>query len=250
MDSQYLYKIKEEIDQRAASKNCSLKDFYENKSTWEISSPKKLERTLGISDISHDYKFPDNMEAQEFYDCLKPLQIMALAEKNSYALLNASKVPQAVHEDIFFEWYDTYMPAAKKIYKTILDLNPELKPFFKQSEQSPYQSLESLVLTTTSAYPVECAEYFATSANKDALNSEKAYTNRIIKERTGGAFEGAFNSWCVSPKTFEKIMRKMDEKAYKAVSLAKQTPQKPSSTKSFEQNSFMQFQESRGYFDD
>ena len=193
---------------------------------YENYSPvKQLEAILGISGISREYKFPEDITPLTFESYLKPLRIYEMAERGclKYEEEEATKFLAPLKPEA--------LRFAENVFGQLAELNPELKEVPNQKTIHNYVAIISGVC---SGFPLKDISDFCdsiqngnTEKNKQLNYNKKKYSHKLcelllqkgkpnnsknIPELNEKVDKNRFfTNWCPSEESFEKIYTSLEK---------------------------------------
>lgn len=205
---------------------------------------KRLEETLDIKGIYHNYNFPGNMPPLEYENLMKPMRLFEVLERSS--------APEQEREKKLKEHLQKAKPqclfAIRQMYEELTELNPELKK--AKIKPSQISSYVAVISGACSGFPPEDIVEFSQARSgeaNDKLNEEKRNFSKLLETKTGKHRNDGghlVENWCPSLSTRNKIIDIVDKQ------YPKEKPQPKMTQHSFYDSDYYRFLESRGFYND
>lgn len=205
---------------------------------------KRLEETLGIKGIYHEYKFPNDIKPLEYEELMKPMRIFEMLERG----INRDKEAEQIIWDNMQKAKPQSLFAIRKMYNDLVELNPELKK--AEIKPSQISSYVAVISGACSGFPpqdiIEFSQARSGEAN-DRMNNEKRNFSKLLETKTGKMRSDGghlVENWCPSQSTRNKIIEIVDRQ-YSQKKTQDHNPQQ-----GLYDSGYYSFLESRGFFND
>lgn len=167
----------------------------------------RMEDKLGIKGIYQHYKIPQNMDPLDYETLMKPMRLFEVIER---VLDKEDKKNKQLSENLS-EARAGAFSMIREMHQELITLNPELGDVPVRPNR--ISSYVAVISGACSGFPQEDIKEFAIAninGTMDELNDRKDKQIQELKDVSG--VEKAFDNWCPSEKTFDKIVGRVKDK--------------------------------------